>query len=90
VKIGIEFNEDPEWKNWVWCQGEKGQRAWVPTQFIDLRKETGFLNRYYNALELSLIVGDELISLDEMNGFIMAKKKNGKTGWAPLNYLKEI
>jgi len=88
VEIGDEFTDDPDWKNWVWCKGKTNQ-AWVPIQYLTIKEGKGIFNRNYNALELSVKIGEELIVYEEINGFGMAEKADGTEGWVPLKNLME-
>ncbi len=87
VEIGNEFTDDPDWKNWVWCKGKNGKQAWVPVQYLILQGERGIFRRDYNALELSVSEGERLWVYEEINGFGMAEKADGKKGWVPLRNL---
>ncbi len=88
VKIGQEFNEDPDWENWVWCEGKNDQKAWTPKQYIDFNGVKGTLNREYNAMELSVKTGEELTVYEIVNGFGMAEKPDGKRGWVPMRNME--
>lgn len=90
VDIGKEFSDDPDWKNWVWCKGKDEKQAWAPIQFLMIEGETGAFRRDYNALELSVTEGEELVVHEEINGFGLAEKADGKRGWVPLRNLVEI
>ena len=89
VEIGKEFTEDPDWQNWIWCEGKGGKCAWVPVQYLLIKGETGTFRKSYNALELSLHVGEALIVNEQINGFGMAEKADGQKGWVPMRNLVE-
>ena len=89
VIIGKEFTDDPDWKDWVWCDGEHDNQAWVPKQYLDIEGNTGRFTTDYNALELSVEVGETLNIYEIVNGFGMAEKPNGERGWVPLKNLQE-
>ena len=84
VKIGKEFTDDPEWENWVWCESTNNIKAWAPKQYLDIRERKGTFKRDYNAMELSVSVGEELIIHEIVNGFGLAEKSNGRRGWVPM------
>ncbi len=90
VEVGQEFIDDPEWKDWVWCAGEHGIQAWVPKQYIEIRADKGVFIKDYNALELSVVVGETLRIHEIVNGFGMGEKKDGKRGWVPMKYLEPM
>jgi hypothetical protein len=89
VKIGEEFSDDPDWKDWVWCEGLKNVEAWAPKQYIKIKGKKGIFNRDYNAMELSLTVGEVLEVYEIVNGFGMAEKADGSRGWAPMKYMEQ-
>ena len=89
VIIGKEFTDDPDWKDWIWCEGEHDNQAWVPKQYLEIKKNTGTFLTDYNALELSVVVGEVLNIYETVNGFGMAEKSNGERGWVPLKNLQE-
>ena len=88
VSISKEFTDDPDWKNWVWCEGQNNNEAWVPKQYLEIKGNTGTFLIDYNALELSVVVGEVLNIHETVNGFGMAEKQNGERGWVPLKNLR--
>lgn len=86
VEIGEEFNDDPDWKNWLWCEGPD-HKAWVPKQFLKMNGKEGILKRDYDAMELSVNVGEALLIQKIVNGFGMAEKSDGTKGWVPMKNL---
>lgn len=90
VTLGKEFNEDPDWMDWVWCEGQRGNKAWAPKQFLEMEAGKGVFKTEYNALELSVSVGEVLIVHDVVNGFAMAEKSDGSLGWVPLKNLRQV
>ena len=90
VNIGNEFTDDPDWKDWIWCEKNNEIKAWIPKQYVDKKKSKGILKRDYNAMELSVSIGEELKVTEIINGFGMSEKKDGTKGWVPLKNLKII
>ena len=88
VTIGKEFTDDPDWKDWVWCEGQNNNDAWVPKQYLKVEADQGEFITDYNALELSVGVGETLNIYEIVNGFGMAEKPNGERGWVPLKNLR--
>jgi hypothetical protein len=88
IEVRDEFSEDPEWLNWVWCVGEGDLQAWVPKQFLEIEGKEGVFIREYNAMELSISVGERLLVSEIVNGFGMAEKSDGIKGWVPMRNLK--
>lgn len=88
VAVGREYKDDPEWAGWVWCRGENGQEAWVPKVYLQDRGEEGLFTTDYNAVELSVSVGEQLLVYEIVNGFGMAEKEDGSRGWVPMKCLE--
>ena len=88
VKIGDEFTENPEWENWIWCEGTDNRKAWVPKQNLDIHGDMGKFRREYNAMELSVSVGEKLSVHEILNGFALAEKEDGVVGWVPLKNIE--
>ena len=88
VKIGKEFKEDPDWQNWIWCEGKNGKKAWVPEEYLNVDGRNGMFNREYNAMELSVQVGETLTVCEIVNGFGMSEKPDGTRGWVPMRNLE--
>ena len=88
VKVGQEFKQDSDWENWLWCEGSNSKKAWVPKQYIDIAGTTAKFNRDYNAMELSVQVGEELVVYEIVNGFGMSEKINGIRGWVPMRNME--
>jgi len=90
VTVGREFSEDPDWKDWVWCEGQHGNKAWAPKQYLKMEAGRGVFQTEYNALELSVSVGEVLKVYKVVNGFGMAENSEGRLGWIPMRNLSEI
>jgi hypothetical protein len=88
VRVGEEFTDDPDWKDWVWCEGEHGNKAWVPKQYLYIEADSGVFLTDYDARELSVTVGESIKVFEIVNGFGMSEKQNGERGWVPLKNLQ--
>ena len=88
VQVKKKFTDDPDWENWIWCEKTNDTKAWVPKQYLDICKRKGTFNRDYNAMELNVSVGEELIVYEIINGFGMSEKSNGKRGWVPMKNME--
>jgi len=58
VRIGKEFTDDPDWNDWIWCEKTDNINAWVPKQYLNILEKQGTFKRDYNAMELSVSVGE--------------------------------
>jgi hypothetical protein len=88
VQVGKEFNDDPDWKDWVWCEGKNENQAWVPKQYLEIKAGMGIFLTEYNAQELSVTAGEVLQVFEVVNGFGVAEKQDGERGWVPMKVLE--
>lgn len=88
VKVGKKFKEDPDWQNWIWCEGKNGKKAWVPEDYLDSDGTNAVFKREYDARELSVRIG-EIVTVNEIvNGFGMSEKPDGIRGWVPIRNME--
>jgi hypothetical protein len=88
VRIGEEYDGDPDWKDWVRCQTANGNEAWIPKSYLKIDGNEGSLLQDYDARELSVTIGEILEVTEIVNGFGLAEKKDGQHGWVPMNHLE--
>jgi len=95
AKMGeiIEGEEkETEWEGWLWCRNNSGVHGWVPKIYLEPTPESGqykFL-KDYNARELTVDEGQEVIVLDEESGWGWVRTPLGDEGWIPLANLQDL
>jgi hypothetical protein len=72
-----------DFMGWTWCIGEDGRSGWVPDSWCEREGRRWRLLRDYNALELSVLRGQQLLLLFSESGFVMAETEDGRRGWVP-------
>jgi hypothetical protein len=90
VTVHKEFTDDPDWRNWLWCEGQCQNRAWVPEQYLSRTSGKATLLRDYDAKELSVSPGEILVVMEILNGFGLSRKSDGSRGWVPLKVLERV
>lgn len=82
------------WENntawiWVWCTDQRGKSGWVPKTIIqmDAGGQTGTTHAAYNARELTVIAGQELVIEYEESGWFWCCDQQEKRGWVPLSHV---
>jgi len=89
----IEGEEkETEWEGWLLCRNNSGVHGWVPKIFLESTSELGqykFL-KDYNARELTVDEGQEVIVLDEESGWGWVRTPLGDEGWIPLKNLQDL
>ena len=83
---------ETEFEGWLWCRNESGIQGWVPRTYLEPASETGqfqFLKNY-NARELTVEAGQEVIVLDEESAWAWVRTTLGEEGWIPLENLQDL
>ena len=69
---------ESEWPGWIWCTTRQGHGGWVPESFVTRQGDACTLRRNYDATELSVRVGEELVVEGEESGWL----------WCAMPWLK--
>lgn len=91
VRIDHVYEGEEEWENWVFCYSE-GEKGWVPKQIIEYGTENiGTILEAYTARELDIEIGEILIAIRELNGWMWCEKvKNEEQGWVPKRAIRKM
>ncbi|MFX0037508.1 MAG: SH3 domain-containing protein [Candidatus Hermodarchaeota archaeon] len=76
--------KDTEWMGWIWCTNKEGESRWVPENYLEIHGNTGKANQDYNATELSVKIGEELIIKKEEAEWFWVTNQQGQKGWVPI------
>jgi hypothetical protein len=90
VSAGDELavsERESEWNGWLWCTDRDGESRWVPEPYVERRGGTGVVLCDYDATELSVRAGEELIAGIEVSDWIWCTNREGKSGWVPARNL---
>lgn len=92
VKVGHTYEGEGDWKNWVFCEDEYGGKGWIPKQIIATEQgEIGTILEAYTAKELHIEIGETLIAIKELNGWMWCERILTKEqGWVPKSSIKEM
>ncbi|MDC5812557.1 SH3 domain-containing protein [Vibrio europaeus] len=89
-ELDLVEESDPkgDWANWVLCRGNNKQ-GWVPKQILDIDAGAVTVLEDYTAVEHSLKLGERVVKIYELNGWIWCRKLDSseQVAWAPLNHL---
>jgi hypothetical protein len=87
---GLE--RESEWEGWLWCRNSSGIHGWAPKTYLKSTPESGHfqLLRDYNARELTVDEGQEVIVLDEESEWAWVRTPLGEEGWIPLENLQDL
>ncbi|UCC21261.1 MAG: hypothetical protein JSV62_08285 [Promethearchaeota archaeon] len=82
--------KDSEWTGWIWCTNKSGKTRWVPENYLEIEGKLGKMKQDYNATELSVKVGEELIIEKEEAEWFWVVNQQGKYGWVPIRNVQII
>ena len=82
--------KDSEWSGWIWCTNKFGDSRWVPKNYLEIRGKIGKAKQNYNATELSVNIGEELIIEEEEAEWFWVINQLGKSGWVPIKNVQFI
>ncbi|HEY3777747.1 MAG TPA: hypothetical protein VGL35_06790 [Rhizomicrobium sp.] len=68
---------------WTWCVARDGRGGWVPDAWFESANGIWTAKRDYNALELTVAVGDRLRLLYGESGFVFCRSEQSNEGWLP-------
>ena len=88
-KLKTEDRES-DWPGWIWCITKDRKEGWVPQNYLDIDGDWGYALQDYNATELTVSLGEELIIEKQESGWIWVSDEEGNKGWIPLQNVKII
>ena len=85
-ELAVGEKESP-WAGWLWCTDPAGKSGWVPEAYVARTGDTCTLLCDYDATELTVHAGEELISGQEASGWFWCTNREGQSGWVPAEHL---
>ncbi len=82
--------KESSWSGWVWCTNRDGKSRWVPERYVERKGNTCIALYDYEATELSVSIGEELIMGKEENGWIWCTNREGRSGWVPAGSVERL
>lgn len=79
---------DDEYPGWRWCTNEQGVGGWVPEVLLQGEGDFGVATSDYDAIELTVNVGDILSVEKKQNGWLWCVAASGEKGWVPEGYVE--
>jgi uncharacterized protein YgiM (DUF1202 family) len=94
VKAGDEITLDRDKKTdipgWVWGTDRAGVGGWVPESYIEPHGEADVIRCDYDAIELTIHVGDILTFHKAESGFYWVSDQTGRQGWVPASHVEAV
>lgn len=85
LKVG---NKESDWNGWTWCTDQNGKSGWLPDSYIKKDGSNCTVLCDYEATELTVNIGEELIVEKEESGWLWCINKEGLRGWIPSENVK--
>ena len=86
--VTLDLQKKTNISGWVWCTHESGKSGWVPESYVEIQGSIGIMNCDYDAIELTIHVGNILIVHKEESDFYWATDQDGKQGWVPISHVE--
>jgi hypothetical protein len=86
--MAIYEKKPTEYEGWLWCTNKEGKSAWAPEEWVEILKGDCRFKRDYNAIELTVQIGESVEGDIEVSGWIWVAKGKGVYGWVPRDCLK--
>jgi hypothetical protein len=77
-ELAIDEKES-EWSGWIWCTNQK---------YVERKGDIAIALCDYEATELSVSVGEELVMGKEESGWIWCTNQKGQSGWVPADHVE--
>jgi hypothetical protein len=87
-EVRIDSSKKTDWTGWVWCADRAGKSGWVPEAYIERHGDTGRMRCDYDAIELTVRVGELLTIHKAESGFLWATNQAGQDGWVPSTHVE--
>ena len=73
---------------WVWCTNMSGKSGWVPKSYVEYSGKVGKMLCDYNAIELTVHVGEILTVHKAESDFYWVTNQEGRQGWVPIAHIQ--
>ena len=85
-----DFDRPTDIEGWVWCIAGDGRCGWTPRSWLVQAADGWYVDRPYNAVELTVNPGEVLEVEFEESGFCWATGEDGRSGWVPSHVVTAI
>jgi hypothetical protein len=89
-EISVDSGKKTDWAGWVWCTNDAGKSGWVPETYIQRRGDIVSMCCDYDAIELTVRVGELLSVKKAESGFSWVTNERGQDGWVPSTHIELV
>ena len=86
--VAIDVEKQTNIPGWVWCTHESGKSGWVPEAYVNIHGTNGKMICDYDAIELTVSIGNILTVHKEECDFYWVTDQSGKQGWVPVLHVE--
>ncbi len=92
VFLGDKSNDNGPWPNWIYCTSDRTKKCgWTPVQILQQKGDTAIATEDYDAIEMTVRVGDILSGDRILNGWVWCiRASDNSQAWVPLNCVEAI
>jgi len=87
-EVVIDLDKQTDIAGWVWCTNRNGKSGWVPKTYVKYLGRVGKMRVEYNAIELTVHIGEILTVLKAESGFYWAANQKNEQGWVPMSHVE--
>ena len=87
-EISLDRNKKTDLVGWVWSTDQAGKSGWVPEAFLERHGDTGIMRCDYDAIELTIHIGELLTAHKAESGFFWVTDQAGRQGWVPASHVE--
>ena len=89
-EVVVDPGKETDIMGWVWCINHAGKSGWVPSAYVEIEGDRGRMLQDYNAIELTVHVGDVLTVHKTEGSFHLATDQKGQQGWVPVANVEPV
>jgi uncharacterized protein YgiM (DUF1202 family) len=86
-QVVVDPGKQTDIPGWVWCTDRGGKSGWVPKTYLEYSGKAGKMRCDYDALELTVHVGEILTVQKVESGFYWVTNQKGIQGWVPISHV---
>jgi uncharacterized protein YgiM (DUF1202 family) len=89
-EVTIDLDRKTDIAGWVWCTNLAGKSGWVPQAYIENEGNVHKMRCDYNAIELTVHVGEILTVHKTESDFYWVTNRKGFQGWVPISHVESF
>ena len=87
-EISLDVSKKTDLVGWAWSTDQAGKSGWVPESYIERHGDTGIMRCDYDAIELTIHIGELLTAHKAESGFFWVTNQAGRQGWVPASHVE--